>query len=74
VIVSGESAGLELSGHALRVVVAASRVPQFEQVAAPSGFSVPQIGHRISVDGASCPPQLRQNLLFGLLDVPHCGQ
>lgn len=69
---SGVSAGVVRSDGVAEVVV--KRVPQLEQVAAPAGFIVPQMGQRTSVDGASNAAQFLQNLLLGLLAVPHCGQ
>lgn len=69
---SGMSAGVVLSEGDVAVVV--KRVPQLEHESAPCGFIVPQIGQRTSVDGANGAAQFLQNLLFGLLGVPHCGQ
>lgn len=69
---SGVSAGVVRSETAAEVVL--KRVPQLAQVGAPEGFMVPQIGQRTSVDGASSAAQFLQNLLLGLLAVPHCGQ
>lgn len=72
VMFSGVSAGVVLSEGAVEKVV--KRVPQLEHDAAPCGFNVPQIGQRTSVDGINNAAQFLQNLLFGLLGVPHCGQ
>jgi hypothetical protein len=69
---SGASAGVALSDGAVDVVV--RRVPQLEHDDEPEGFMDPQIGQRTSVDGARSAAQFLQNLLFGLLGVPHCGQ
>jgi hypothetical protein len=71
-IFSGVSAGVALSDKLVEVVV--KRVPQFVHVASPCGFIIPQIGQRTSVDGINSAAQFLQNLLFGLLGVPHCGQ
>lgn len=72
VMLSGVSAGVDLSDGSVAMVV--KRVPQLEQLGALCGFIVPQIGQRTSVEGTSNAAQFLQNLLFGLLGVPHCGQ
>lgn len=72
VISSGLSAGVVLSDDVVADVV--NRVPQLAHASAFCGFMVPHIGQRTSVEGAKRAAQFLQNLLVGLLGVPHCGQ
>jgi hypothetical protein len=74
VIFSGASAGEAGSDADTPAADVKRRVPQLLQDTAVCGFNVPQMGQRISVEGCSSAAQFLQNLLLGLLGVPHCGQ
>lgn len=80
---SGGLNGAIFSGECARVVWSEAlapaadvlrRAPQLLHASASCGFIVPQMGQRMSVEGCSSAAQFLQNLLLGLLGVPHCGQ
>jgi hypothetical protein len=68
------SAGASGSGLADAAGGLYNRAPQVEQKEFAAWLTAPQTGQRESEGAMSGELQLLQNVLFGLLEAPQCGQ